>query len=134
MLIVTLRLVVYRQSVRLGTTSPLRLTTSNYSYSPYVTCPLTRDWVCHLQSIPVLTSTVILRSESRGTRYHILQSQIRDSTNLEGQVPVFQLSHFRDSPNLEGQVPVFLSPRKMVAQLYHTHWVCTPIISNPQFN
>jgi hypothetical protein len=37
--------------------------------------------------------------ESRGTHDHILFSQIRDSTNLEGQVPVF------------------LSPRKTVAQL-----------------
>jgi hypothetical protein len=29
------------------------------------------------------------RSESRGTIDHILLSQIRDSPNLEGQVPVF---------------------------------------------
>jgi hypothetical protein len=28
------------------------------------------------------------------------------------------LSHIRDSPNLEGQIPVFVSPRKRVAQLY----------------
>jgi hypothetical protein len=37
----------------------------------------------------VIASAVILRSESRGTRDHILLSQIRDSTNLEVQVPVF---------------------------------------------
>jgi hypothetical protein len=37
---------------------------------------------------------------SRGTRGHILLSQIRDSSNLEGQVPVF------------------ISPRNRVAQLY----------------
>jgi hypothetical protein len=37
---------------------------------------------------------------SRGTHDHILLSQIRDS------------------PNLEGQVPVFISPRNRVAQLY----------------
>jgi hypothetical protein len=40
------------------------------------------------------------RSHSRGTRDHILLSQIRDS------------------PNLKGQVPVFISPRNRVAQLY----------------
>jgi hypothetical protein len=47
----------------------------------------------------ILASAVILGSESRGTD-HILLSQIRDS------------------PNLEGQVPVFISPRDRVAQLY----------------
>jgi hypothetical protein len=47
-----------------------------------------------------LATAVILRSESRGTHDHILLSQIRDS------------------PNLEGQVPVFMSPRKRVARLY----------------
>jgi hypothetical protein len=43
---------------------------------------------------------VSLWCESRGTRDHILLSEIRDS------------------PNLEGQVPVFISPRNRVAQLY----------------
>jgi hypothetical protein len=47
-----------------------------------------------------LASAVILRSESLGTNDHILLSQIRDS------------------PNLEGQVPVFISPRNRVARLY----------------
>jgi hypothetical protein len=42
----------------------------------------------------------ILRSESRGAHDHILLSQIRDS------------------PNLEGQVPVVISPRNRVARLY----------------
>jgi hypothetical protein len=41
----------------------------------------------------------ILGSESRGTHDHILLSQIRDS------------------PNVEDQVPVFISPRNRVAQL-----------------
>jgi hypothetical protein len=45
-------------------------------------------------------SAVILRFESRGTHDHILLSQIRDSLNLECQVPVF------------------ISPRKRVALLY----------------
>jgi hypothetical protein len=39
---------------------------------------LTREWVCHLQLLLALTSTVIFRSESRGTRDHILLSQIQD--------------------------------------------------------
>jgi hypothetical protein len=39
-----------------------------------------------------LASAVILRAESCGTHDHILLSQIRDSLNLEGQVPVF-ISH-----------------------------------------
>jgi hypothetical protein len=37
----------------------------------------------------VLASAFILRSESRWIHDHILLSQIRDSSNLEGQVPVF---------------------------------------------
>jgi hypothetical protein len=47
-----------------------------------------------------LASAVILRSESRRAHDHILLFQIRDS------------------PNLEGQVPVFISSRNRVAQLY----------------
>jgi hypothetical protein len=47
-----------------------------------------------------LAGAVILRSESRGTHDQILLSQIRDS------------------PNLEDQVPVFISSRNRVAQLY----------------
>jgi hypothetical protein len=80
---VTLRLAVYRQSVLAP--SPLRLTTSilfqlnTCGYSPYVTSSLTRWWVCRLQLLLVLVSTVILWSESRRTHGHILLSQIRDS-------------------------------------------------------
>jgi hypothetical protein len=61
---------------------------------------LTRGWVCSLQLLLALASAVILRSESRGTHDHILLSQIRDSLNPEGQVPVF------------------ISPRNRMAQLY----------------
>jgi hypothetical protein len=57
-------------------------------------------WVCRLQLLLALSSAVILRSESHGTHDHILLSQIRDS------------------PNLEGQIPVFISHRNRVAQLY----------------
>jgi hypothetical protein len=43
---------------------------------------LTREWVCRLQLLLVLARAVILGSESRGTRDHILLSQIRDSPIL----------------------------------------------------
>jgi hypothetical protein len=39
---------------------------------------LTRGWVCRLQMLPVLASAIIFGFESRGTRDHILLSQIRD--------------------------------------------------------
>jgi hypothetical protein len=39
---------------------------------------LTRGWVCSLQLLLGLVSAVILGYESRGTRNHILLSQIRD--------------------------------------------------------
>jgi hypothetical protein len=88
-------------------TSPLRLTTSNFvfqlntcGYSHYVTSSLTRGWVYRLQLLLALASAVILRSESRGTHDHMLVSQIRDS------------------PNLDGEVPIFISLRNRVAQLY----------------
>jgi hypothetical protein len=76
-------------------TSPLRPTTSNFifqlntcDYSPCVISSLIRGWVCRLQLLLVLASAVTLRSESRGTHDHILLSQIRDSPNMEGQVPL----------------------------------------------
>jgi hypothetical protein len=82
-------------------TSPLRLTTSNFIFQLNIAViVLTRGWVCRLQLLLVLASAVILRSDSRGTHDHILLSQIRDS------------------PNLEGQVPVCISPRNRVARLY----------------
>jgi hypothetical protein len=61
---------------------------------------LTREGVCRLQLLLILANTVILGFESRGSRDHILLSEIRYS------------------PNQEGQVPVFISPRKRVAQIY----------------
>jgi hypothetical protein len=48
-----------------------------------------RGWVYRLQLLLVLASAVSLRSQSNGTHDHILLSQIQDSVNLEGQVPVF---------------------------------------------
>jgi hypothetical protein len=44
----------------------------------------TRGRICHLQLLLVLSSIVILESESRGADDHILLSQIRYSPNLEG--------------------------------------------------
>jgi hypothetical protein len=70
-----------------------------------------RGWVCSLQLLLALASAVILRSDSRGTCDHILLSQIRDS------------------PNLEGQVPVFISPRNGMDRLYPRHWI--PFSSPP---
>jgi hypothetical protein len=48
-----------------------------------------RGWVCRLQLLLVLASATIFGSESRGTHDHVLLSDTRDSSNLEGQVPVF---------------------------------------------
>jgi hypothetical protein len=61
---------------------------------------LTRERVCRLQLLLGLATALNLGSESHGALDHILLSQIRDS------------------PNLEGQVPVFIFPRNRVAQLY----------------
>jgi hypothetical protein len=59
-------------------TSPLSLTTSNFIFqlntcccSPYVTSSQTRGWIFRLKLLLVLTSEVILRSESRMTHDHI---------------------------------------------------------------
>jgi hypothetical protein len=70
------------------------------SYNPYVTCSLTRGLVCRLQLLLVLDSPIILGSASRGIRDHILLSQIRDFSTLEGEIPVF------------------ISPRNRVVHLY----------------
>jgi hypothetical protein len=48
-----------------------------------------RGWGFRSQLLLGLASAVILRSDSLGTRDHILLSQIRDSPNMEGQIPVF---------------------------------------------
>jgi hypothetical protein len=48
-----------------------------------------RGWICRLKLLLVLASAVILGSNSRWTHDRILLSQIRDSPNLEGHVPVF---------------------------------------------
>jgi hypothetical protein len=52
-----------------------------------LTSSLMKGYVCRLQLLLALASAVILRSESRWIPQRILLSQIRDSLNLEGQVP-----------------------------------------------
>jgi hypothetical protein len=69
-------------------------------HCPYVTSSLTRRWVCRLQLSLALANAVVLMSESRRSHDQILLPQIRDSLNLEGQVPIF------------------MSPRNRVTQLY----------------
>jgi hypothetical protein len=54
-----------------------------------------------------LASAVILMSECPGTHDHILLSQVRESPNLEGQVPVFM------SPRLGRACPVI--PQALVS-------------------
>jgi hypothetical protein len=50
---------------------------------------LTKERVYSLQLLLAIASTVILGSESHRTDDYMLLSQIRDSCNLEGQVPIF---------------------------------------------
>jgi hypothetical protein len=109
-LLVALAAILLRQSQSYVTTGGLPPISSSWSQAPwdprpvffstYVTSSLTRGWVCRSQLLLVLASAVILGSEYRGTHDHILLSQIRDS------------------PNLEGHVPVFISSRNRMAQLY----------------
>jgi hypothetical protein len=75
---VTLRLAVCRLSVHLGA-KPLEIHNEHFFFqlntcvhSLYVTSSLMRGWVCHLQMLLALASTVILSSESHGTHDHIL--------------------------------------------------------------
>jgi hypothetical protein len=57
--------------------------------SAYVISSLMCGWVCRCQLLLALGSVVILGPGSRGTHDHILLSQIRGSSKLERQVPVF---------------------------------------------
>jgi hypothetical protein len=60
---------------------------------------LKKGCACRFQLLLILASAVILGSKSCGAHDYVLLSQIRDSSNLEGQAPVF------------------ISPRNSVAQL-----------------
>jgi hypothetical protein len=79
----------FRDRSKLKETSNFISQLNTCGYSPYVTSSLRRGWVCRLQLLLVLASAVILRSESRETHDPILLSQLRDSPNLYGQVPLF---------------------------------------------
>jgi hypothetical protein len=85
----TLRLAVYRQAPWDSRHSNLIFQLNTCRYSPYVTFSVTRGGICRLQLLLILASAVILMSKSHGIHDPILLSQIRDSPNLEGQVPVF---------------------------------------------
>jgi hypothetical protein len=79
---VTLRITVYRQSVRLDDKPLESHDQCNFIFQfniPYVTSSLRRGWVCRLQLLLAFARAVNLRSESRGTHDHILLSQIRVS-------------------------------------------------------
>jgi hypothetical protein len=80
-------------------TNPLRLTISNFYFQLNTCFHSYYKMLFLLQLLLALASTVILFSDSRGTR----------------DISLFQI---RDSLNLEGQVPVFISPRNRLAQLY----------------
>jgi hypothetical protein len=90
---VTLRLGVYRQSVRLGDKTLETHDQNFYFPTEHLRLYSLCNTLCNERM--GLASAVILRSESQ-----ILLSQIRDS------------------PNLEGKVPVFISPSNRVARLY----------------
>jgi hypothetical protein len=82
---VTLWLAVYRRSVSLGA-KPLE-THDQYFFFTWTLAVI--EWICRLQLLLAVASTIILGSESLGTDDHILLPHIRDSSTLEGQVPVF---------------------------------------------
>jgi hypothetical protein len=107
-------------------------------YSPYVTSSLTRGWVCSLQLLLALAGAVILRFKSCGTHDHILLSQILDSLNLEGQVPVcIQLSDWVAQLYSQALGSLFVSSYD--SQSYgggirtRLHTVCALIYSYVQF-
>jgi hypothetical protein len=52
-----------------------------------------RGRIYHLHLLLGLVSEYILGSESRGIHDQILLSLIRDSSNLEGQVPRYKMAH-----------------------------------------
>jgi hypothetical protein len=61
---------------------------------------LSRGWICRLQ------------------RCWPSPAQSFSGPSPAGLTTIFLLPPIRDSPNLEGQVPVFISPRNRVAQLF----------------
>jgi hypothetical protein len=64
----------------------------------------------------------ILRSESRGTRDHILLSEIWESLNLEGQVPIFFIPQEQGDPVIRLGTGFPFLPRVRIAGL---GWRCS---------
>jgi hypothetical protein len=123
---VTLRLAVYRPSVRLGAKSfethdHYFFQLYTWFYKPYVTSSLTRGCICHLQLLLALASAVILKFEARGTHDYILLSKVWDFSNLEGQVLVF-ISLRKRVPQLYPQalVPFSSPPTTSRARVFET--------------
>jgi hypothetical protein len=123
---VALRLAVYRPSVRLGA-EPLETRPDFFSqmntcgHSPYITSFLTRGWVCHIQLLRGFARAFILGSESRGTRDHILLSQIRDysfvaSPTRRTTVEVFDSASMRETCRLWCSLSLSLTLRPTVSR------------------
>jgi hypothetical protein len=83
---------------------------------------LTTGRVCPLQLLLVLASVVILGSESRGTRYHILLSHIRDFPFCR----LLWLSglRWRYSTRLHTGLASFWSERPLIQHIYIQGKVC----------
>jgi hypothetical protein len=69
----------------------------------------------HCQTVVGLLMWGALSDERTGLSFKIAAGP-RQRSHSRVRVPL--LSQIRDSPNLEGQVPVFMSRRNRVAQLY----------------
>jgi hypothetical protein len=77
---------------------------------------LTSEWLRWWGPAATVNDRTILSSE------RMLRKDYNGKCSVEkespGIVDHISLSRIRDSPNMEGQIPVFISPRKMVGQLY----------------
>jgi hypothetical protein len=81
-----------------------------------------RGWVCRLQLLLVLASAVILRSESCGTRDHVLLSEIRDSPKPGGPGPRIYIPQEQGGPVIPPGTG-FLSPpttRRATMEVFDT--------------
>jgi hypothetical protein len=88
---------------------------------------LKRERVCRLQLLLSLASAVILWSDSRRTRDHILLSQIWDSRNHEGQVPVFMFPRNRVA-QLCPQALGSNFEQNLVSLIYPSAWTTSQLL------
>jgi hypothetical protein len=98
---VTLRLAVYRQSVHLGS-SPLE---THDQYFQLNTCGYS---LCNILCGERMGLSSTIAGPRQRSHFRVRVPRTHDH---------ILLSQIRDSSNLEGQVPVFISPRNNVAQL-----------------